>query len=365
MEIWYSAPVIPIQNVSSITDQQYHTVSKIDTSGILTIIAGTGIGGFNELAGVATSINLYTPMAIVIDASGTLYFTDSNNHIIRKLYKDSLNVWQIETLAGGDGGNGAGNADGYGLSALFYGPKGLTLDTSGNLFIMDTFNNSIRKLVISTGQVSTVVKSSPQVNFLFNGNFGSITSDNSRYLYFTDFGNNCIWKFDLITRVCVIFSGALGAGYIDAPASSARFYGPLGITYFYNRLYISDLYNQAIRKIDINIDSAADWVEILPFNNTNSSTPSLISGTIPPNNSIGNQVQGQYYINTTTKYLYQYVSNTASLVSTPYQGPTNTIAYPSGITSKRNPISSALLTGVLGLMIDDGEAILLVIEVSF
>jgi hypothetical protein len=129
------------------------------SSGTLTTIAGTPLtNGYNG-DGIASAVLLNNPYDMCNDSVGNLYFTDQSNNLIRKLYLDS--VWKIVTIAGGLTSNTPGFVNGIGTAAAFDTPRGITIDTSGNLYVADYENSAIRKIVISTGVVTTLVTIPP------------------------------------------------------------------------------------------------------------------------------------------------------------------------------------------------------------
>jgi trimeric autotransporter adhesin len=107
---------------------------------IITTVAGTGSYGYSGDGGLATSAELFNPKGVAIDASGNIYIADTDNHRIRMVTK-STGV--ISTVAGtgleGYRGDGV-----LATSVALYYPSGVTLDASGNIYIADSFNNRIR-----------------------------------------------------------------------------------------------------------------------------------------------------------------------------------------------------------------------------
>jgi uncharacterized protein (TIGR03437 family) len=122
-----------------ITDSENFRVRKVNTSGIITTIAGTGGVGFTGDGGPATAATLTTPWGIAVDGSGNIYFSDWLNNRVRKIDGNGI----ITTVAGGGSSLGDG---GSATSAKLFGPTGIALDASGNLYIADTSNNRIRKV---------------------------------------------------------------------------------------------------------------------------------------------------------------------------------------------------------------------------
>jgi uncharacterized protein (TIGR03437 family) len=116
----------------------------VSASGIITTVAGTGNQGFNGNGGPATSAWLYGPGGVAVDASGNLFIADSGNGRIRRVSASG-----IITTAAGNGTNGFSGDGGPATSAAFAEPQGVALDTSGNLFIADFNNNLIREVSAS------------------------------------------------------------------------------------------------------------------------------------------------------------------------------------------------------------------------
>jgi len=147
-----------------------------------------------------------------------------------------------------------GSANGTGTSASFYYPRGITTDGT-ILYVADTSNNLIRKIVISTGVVTTVAGtgSSGSANGTgtsasFNYPFG-ITTDGTN-LYVGDSSNNLIRKIVISTGVVTTVAGTGSSGSANGTGTSASFYYPQGITTDGTNLYVADYDNHLIRKIE-------------------------------------------------------------------------------------------------------------------
>jgi hypothetical protein len=128
-------------------------VFKVNTSGTLTVVAGSGAQGFagDGVTGGAANADLFHPTGIALDSSGNLYIADQGNYVVRKV--DSTNT--ITTIAGIAGSPGFSGDGGKGTSAQLYNPSGVAADTSGNLFIADTSNCRVRKVVLSSDTITT------------------------------------------------------------------------------------------------------------------------------------------------------------------------------------------------------------------
>lgn len=134
-----------------VTDFFNDAIREITPAGVVSTFAGTeGTEGSVDATGTAAEFNL--PVGITIDSSGNLYVADSGNNTIRKITSGGV----VTTIAGKPGV--AGSADGTGSAALFNSPRGVAVDTSGNIYVADSGNCSIRKIT-SAGVVTTLAGS--------------------------------------------------------------------------------------------------------------------------------------------------------------------------------------------------------------
>lgn len=125
-------------------------IRTISASGIINTIAGTGISGFSGDGGMAAAAKIFGPSDFAYDAAGNLYFSDENNHRIRKITPTGI----ISTVAG-TGTAGFSGDGGPASSAKIFAPVGLVLDTNGVLYFADNHNNRIRRIDAS-GNISTI-----------------------------------------------------------------------------------------------------------------------------------------------------------------------------------------------------------------
>jgi hypothetical protein len=233
-----------------VTDSLSNTIRKIViATGAVTTIAGTpGNTGSIDGFGAAASFNY--PRGITTDATN-LYVVDGGNNTIRKVV---IATGAVSTLAGTAGTTGS--ADGTGATARFNFPSGITTDGT-NLYVADFFNNTIRKIVISTGAVSTLAGSASTAGSVdgagtaatFDYPWG-ITTDGT-YLYVTDYNSSTIRKIVISTGLVTTLTGtAYSYGSADGTGAAARFYGLEGITTDGVNLYVTDAFNNTIRKIN-------------------------------------------------------------------------------------------------------------------
>lgn len=224
-----------------ITDVFNNKIRKISSTGQVSTIAGS-TEGFTDGQGVNAKFS--APVGITIDNAGNLYITDHVNHKIRKITPNGL----VTTIAGST----SGFADGIGNVAKFDFPDGIEIDATGNLFISDLLNNKIRK-VSSTGQVSTIAGSTQGladgqgVNAKFYG-LRSSTIDAAGNLYVVESRNNKVRKISPTGLVTTVAGSS--SGFTDGNGASAQFNGPHGITIdSQGNLYVVDTGNHKIRKI--------------------------------------------------------------------------------------------------------------------
>jgi sugar lactone lactonase YvrE len=222
------------------------TDAKLDqilcTSGTVITLAGNGTSGFAD--GPVASAMFSEPHGVVVDGGGRVYVADTSNHRIRMIYHD-----QVTTLAGS---GTFGFADGPASDAMFFGPSGVAVDSSENVFVADQGNQRIRK--ITAGQVSTLAGSGavgfadgPAAVAMFNEPSG-VAVDSTGKVYVADNFNH---RIRLISNgVVSTFAGNGTLGFADGPLSSAMFSVPTGIALdTTGKMYVADDTNDRIRLI--------------------------------------------------------------------------------------------------------------------
>ena len=174
---------------------------------------------------------------------------DEYNNEIRKVV---IATGAVTTLAGS---TLTGSADGTGSAARFDNPMGITTDGT-NLYVADTYNNEIRKVVIATGVVTTLAGSTTYGSVNGTGSAASfhypcgITTDGTN-IYVADAYNNEIRKVVIATGVVTTLAGSTLSGSADGTGSVASFNYPMGITADGTNLYVSDTDNNEIRQVVI------------------------------------------------------------------------------------------------------------------
>ena len=228
-----------------VTDFGNHLIRKIViSSGVVTTFAGTGSRGSADGTGTAASFN--APGGITSDGTN-LFVAGINNHIIRKIV---ISSGVVTTFAGT---GSTGSSDGTGTAASFNFPFGITNDGT-NLFVVDAQNHLIRKIVISSGVVTTFAGTGSRGSADGTGTAASfnapgITNDGTN-LFVADRRNNTIRKVVISTGVVTTFAGTGSAGSADGTGTAASFNYPQSITHDGTSLFVMDLSNHTIRKID-------------------------------------------------------------------------------------------------------------------
>jgi hypothetical protein len=244
-----------------VADQVNSTIRKLTTtdgtSWTVSTIAGQA-GNYGSANGTNGAARFYYPAGVAVDAAGNVYVADQINSTIRKVMPSGANSWVVTTIAGTGGVNG--NADGTNSTSRFYWPGDLTVDTGGNLFVADTFNDTIRKVSpVGTNYVTTTLCGVAGVNnsvdgtnsaALFDGP-GGISLDALGDLFVADCYSSVIRKITPAgTNWVVDTIGGLAnaTGSNDGTNSMARFDTPFGVCVDANGVvYVADSDNQTIR----------------------------------------------------------------------------------------------------------------------
>jgi uncharacterized protein (TIGR03437 family) len=236
-----------------VCDLQNSRVRMITPGGVIRTVAGTGVEGFGGDGGPAVNAQLTRPEDLAIDAAGNLYIADTVNHRIRKVTPAGL----ISTVAGSGIGGYSGDA-GPATGAQLNSPIGVAVDTVGNLYISDYGNHRIRRL--SQGGAITTVAGTGVQGFGGDGGPATaaqldrpvgVAVDTAGNLYISDYGNHRIRRVRLDGVITTVAgSGVEGFGGDLGPAPAAQLDRPTGITVDRaGNLYIADSWNDSIRKV--------------------------------------------------------------------------------------------------------------------
>lgn len=157
-----------------IADRWNHCIRKMDTSGVITTVAGDGTYGYSSDNGPADLAKLYNPFRVAVDGSGNLYIADTYNHCIRKVDTNGI----ITTVAG-DGTRGYSGDGGPADQAKLRYPDGLAVGGSGDLYIAGHDNHRIRKVGYSSAFAGTMTAG--DIPFAESNGLGHIMSSAGRH----------------------------------------------------------------------------------------------------------------------------------------------------------------------------------------
>lgn len=239
-------------------------IREVDhATGFITTVAGNGTAGFSGDGGLATAAELNFPNGIAVDSSGNLFITDGNNERIREVD----HATGVITTVAGNGTFGFSGDGGPATSAEFRGPSGVAADSSGELFIVDSTNNRIREVDLQTGIITTTAGNGTQA---FSGDGGlpaaaevdspqNIAVDSLGDLFIADPWNNRIREVNQATGdiTTVAGNGTRDVGGFRSfsgdggPATAAALDNPQGIAFDTSGdLFFADSFNNRIREVN-------------------------------------------------------------------------------------------------------------------
>ena len=269
-----------------------HMILKVAVStGLMTVVAGTGESGFSGDGALAISARLNGPQSVKLDSFGNIFVIDLMNDRIRKI---TMSTGIITTVAGD--GSYLSTVDNVpatitGLSA----PHGLAIDTFNNIYIADSGNSRVRKVTASTGIITTIVgtgaRTSPALEVTATSTTlyypTGVAIDISGNIFIADSGSDSIYKVTVSTGLLKLVAGkqfAPGYNGDNIPALTAHLYGPRDIALdSIGNIFITDLYNDRIRKITASTGiistvagagatssnfNSSRMVDCLPYDNT-------------------------------------------------------------------------------------------------
>ena len=230
-----------------VADRVNQTIRKVTSAGVVTTLAGTA-GSVGSTDATGSAARFFNPFGVSVDTAGNVFVADEDNHTIRKVTSAGV----VTTLAGTAGS--FGSTDATGSAARFKSPAGVAVDTAGNVFVADRVNQTIRK-VTSAGVVTTLAGTAGSVGSTdatgsaarFNGPWG-VSVDTAGNVFVVDTSNQTIRK---VTSAGVVTTeaGLVGqAGSNNGLGSAARFNYPYGVAVdSAGNVFVADTVNRTIR----------------------------------------------------------------------------------------------------------------------
>ena len=229
-------------------------VLQVRTDGRIEVAAGNGIRGFSGEGALAPFVSLNYPTGIAADVAGNIYFSDSENHRVRRIRRDGV----VETFAGDPDASELGRAWPARSARLFF-PQGLAFDSAGNLYIADSAHHRIRR--VTPGGVITTVAGTGEAGYSGDGgaamlarlrNPEGVFAGASGELWIADSQNHVVRRIGAGGTIATIAGiGRAGFGGDEGPATAALLNKPKGLTVDASgALWIADTDNHRLRRVN-------------------------------------------------------------------------------------------------------------------
>ena len=234
-------------------DIAFHVIRRVDKEGRISTVAGSGKKGYAGDGGSATKALLAEPYEIKFDTDGAMYFVEMVNNLVRKVDRSGT----ISTIAG-TGQSGFSGDGGPAREATFNKPHSIALDGKGSLFVCDIGNQRVRRVELKTGHVTTFTGTGEKSVPTDGSSFINAAVSGPRAIDFTSKGDailtlregNSVYRLDLASKQFTHLAGTGKQGYTGdgGPARSATLSGPKGVALAPNGdIYLADTESHTIR----------------------------------------------------------------------------------------------------------------------
>jgi trimeric autotransporter adhesin len=320
-----------------IADANNLRIRKV-SGGVITTIVGNGTLGFSGDGGPATSAELDAPWGVALDSTGNLYIADWMSNSVRKVSNGVIN-----TVAG-NGALGFSGDNGPATSAEFHHPRGVAVDSAGNLYIADGSNGRLRR--VSNGVITTVAGGGSPVGL--DGPASSaqldlpptIAADAAGSLYIAEYLYSLVLKVSDGVSTTVAGNGMYGFSGDGGPATSAELEGPYGVAMGSSgNLYIAD--DTRVREVSNGVITTVAGNGMRGFSGDNGPATSAQLGGAT---NVAVDAAGNLYISDSGNYRVRKVSN--GVISTVAGNGT------SGSSGDGGPATSAELSNVSAIAVD-------------
>ena len=354
---------------SYFADYYNQRVRKISSSGSITTIAGNGTAGFSGDGGPAVDAQLNYPMGVAADAYGNVYIADRYNNRVRKVDASGT----ITTVAGTGASSYTGD-NGPATAAKLAGPFGVAADIAGNIFIADRSNQVIRK-VDANGTITTIAGTGaagyntndwPSATLADLYNPSSVAVDNMGNVYIADHDNNLVRKVDTFKKITTVLgTGIAGFGPDGAVATSCKINSPSSVAVdHWGNIYVSDEFNYTIRKVDANSNSVVTIAGIQGERGYNGDTGLAAHAMIGDCKGLAVDNNGNIYFSDWRNDVVNYITSTVTAVKTLDNSAMGLTTYPNpnngtftvNVTSANTFDVTFVVTDILGKKIKEINA---------
>ncbi|HKD08820.1 MAG TPA: BACON domain-containing carbohydrate-binding protein [Bryobacteraceae bacterium] len=324
-----------------IADQSASQILKV-SNGVMTVVAGSGVGGFGGDNGPALNAELFRPTSVAVDSADNVYIADTFNSRVRKVSNGVI------TTVAGNGTIGYSGDKGPAGGAQLSFPYGVALDPAGNLYIADAGNSRIR--IVSNGLIATVAGNGTAG---FNGDYGLATNaqlsspagialDAAGNLYIADTDNARVRTVSNLVITTVAGDGTQGFSGDGGRAISAQLSSPTGVAVdAAGNLYIADTSNDRVRSVSNRVITTVAGDGIPGFSGDNSpATGAQLSSPA----GIAVDAAGNLYIADTSNARVRRVSNGVITTVAGNGAP--------GFSGDNGPATRAQLNSPTGIAVD-------------
>jgi sugar lactone lactonase YvrE len=240
-----------------IADREDNRVWRVDVSGVITTLAGSGVSGYAGDTGPAAQASLNHPTGVAVDLAGNVYICDTSNNVVRRVTPDGM----ITTAAGnGTAGHSGDNGPARKASIL---AQAIAIDPAGNLLISE--GTRVRQVSAATGNITTIAGTgtagySGDVGLATKAKLSNVTSiavDGNGQIYLADTGVYLIRYIDTkgVIRTIAGYGASGESGDGNSPTSAKISPSGMAVNAPGTLIYLSDSSVGTIRRIDLSADT--------------------------------------------------------------------------------------------------------------